>query len=61
MQNNGFLDRQQDIFDLLKKWVDKNIKNGNIQPKIFIRDGIAYRFTVKSGDMEFSYEVGDKV
>jgi len=43
------------------KMVDKNIKNGSIQPKIFIRDGFAYRFVVKFGDAEFSYEVGDEI
>ena len=62
MNKTGILDvEKKDVFDLLRKFIDKNIKNGSIQPKIFIRDGFAYRFVVKLGDAEFSYEIADEI
>ena len=68
MAGTGILDTgNEDIFDILRRWVDKYSKkgiiskNGSIQPKIFIRNGIAYRFVLNLGDIEFSYEVGDEV
>ena len=51
----------EDIFDLLREWIKKNLKNGYIQPRIFVRNGVAYRFVLNYGDIEFSYEVGDSI
>ena len=60
MNKTGLLD-SNDVFDLLREWIKRNIKNGYIQPRIFVRKGVAYRFVLKFGDMEFSYEVGDSL
>jgi len=64
---SGILTEKQNIFDLLRDFIDRGIrngiisKNGDLQPRIFIRDGVAYRFTVKLGEATFSYEIGDEI
>lgn len=63
MGHTGILDTEsekEDIFRKLRSWIKDNLKNGTIQPRIFVRGGFAYAFTVKSGDVEVRFEVNDQ-
>ncbi len=45
-----------DVLSVLRQWIDKNLENGRIRPEIFVKNHRAYRFTLKRGDEEISYE-----
>ena len=45
-----------DVLLVLRQWIDKNLENGRIRPEIFVKNHKAYRFTLKRGDEEISYE-----
>jgi len=45
-----------DVLSVLREWIDKNLDNGSIRLRIFVRNHRAYRFTLKRGDEEISYE-----
>lgn len=45
-----------DVLSVLREWIDKNLENGSIKLRVFVRNHTAYRFTLKRGDEEISYE-----
>lgn len=53
--------REKDVLDLLRKWIDKNLPSGRVKTEIFVRNHKPYRFTLRTGDVEVGYEIGDKV
>jgi len=48
------------VLDVLRAWIGKNLEHGRIKPEIFVRDGIAYRFTLRRGDEEVSHEIRNR-
>ena len=53
--------KEEDVLDLLRKWIDKNLPSGRVKAEIFVRNHKPYRFTLRTGDVEVGYEIGDKV
>ena len=51
------IDLEVDVLPVLREWIDKNLENGRIKPEIFVRNHKAFRFTVRRGDEEVSYEM----
>ena len=54
-------DKRVDVFDLLREWLDKHLEHGRIKPEIFVKNHVAYRFTLRRGDEEVSYEIQNRV
>jgi len=54
-------DKRVDVLELLREWLDKNLEYGRIKPEIFVRNHVAYRFTLRRGDEEVSYEIQNTV
>lgn len=52
---------QADVLDLLREWIDKNINYGSIKPEIFVKNGVAYAFTLHRGDETIHHETGDTI
>lgn len=52
---------KRDALDVLRDWIDKNLEHGRIKPEIFVKNHIAYRFTLRRGDEEVSYEVRNTI
>jgi len=50
-----------DVFDVLRTWIGENIKHGRLKPEIFVRNGVAYRFTLRGSDHEVSYEIKNRI
>lgn len=53
--------KKEDVFDFLRKWIDKNINYGSIKPEIFVKDGVPYAFTLKRGDETIHHETGNDI
>lgn len=54
-------DKTNDVLDVLREWLDKHLEHGRIKPEIFVKNHVAYRFTLRRGDEEVSYEVQNRV
>lgn len=53
--------KKEDVFDLLRKWIDKNIDYGSIKPEIFVKRGVPYAFTLRRGDEVIHHEIGNEI
>jgi len=53
--------KKEDVLDLLRKWIDKNIDYGRLKPEIFIKKGVAYALTIRRGDEEIRLESSDEI
>ena len=50
-----------DVLDTLRDWIAKNLEHGRIKPEIFVKNHVAYRFTLRRGDEEVSCEVRNRI
>jgi len=50
-----------DVLDVLRAWIGKNLEYGRIKPEIFVKNGVAYRFTLRRGDEEVSHEIKNRI
>lgn len=53
--------KKEDVFDLLRKWIDRNIDYGSIKPEIFVKRGVPYAFTLRRGDEVIHHEIGNEI
>jgi len=50
-----------DVLDELRAWFAEHPDVSRVKPEIFVRKGVAYRFTLRRGDEEVSHEIKNRI